>query len=315
MNWYKIAQEVKEHDLDCPECGSKLKLHKWNDRFYYRCQNYPDCKVTHGAFKDGKPQGVPGDLETIALRKAAHNKIKEMIENESNPKEAQQKYYNWLARKLNVPRNLCHMALFDKETLRRVIGMCNYLIEQKKKRKEEIKYQPELNLSHSCNWHKISQQEKLMILVRCPPGGGKSTLAKQLAGNTGIVLESDEFFMQQDKYVFDKEKQIEAHNWNQERCLEAMENGITPIIIANTNTQAIEAEPYVRMAIGHGYKIRIEEPHWHKDLKDSTGKWNFDFLKGRNVHGVPEDVLKTMIDRYENKEDFVRNLKQKIIGK
>ena len=115
--------------------------------------------------------------------------------------------------------------------------------------------------------------------------------------------------------MFDKEKQTEAHNWNQERCLEAMENGITPVVIANTNTQAIEAEPYVRTAIGHGYKIQMKEPSWHKDLKDSTGKWNFDFLKGRSIHEVPEETLKTMIDRYENKDEIVKNLKQLITGK
>ena len=109
------------------------------------------------------------------------------------------------------------------------------------------------------NWYKKAQEEKVMILVRCPPGGGKSTLAKQLTGNNGVVLESDEFFMQNGKYVFDKEKQAEAHNWNQDRCLEAMENGISPIVIANTNIQAIEAEPYVRMAIGHGYKIAMKD--------------------------------------------------------
>jgi len=150
MNWYKTSQE-KERDLTCPECGSKLKLQQGDYGLYYRCENYPKCKVTHGAFKDGKPIGVPGDLETIALRKAAHNKINELLKNETDPKEAQQRYYNWLAGKLNVPKNMCHMALFDKKTLRRVVGICNYLIERKKKRQEELKFQPELNLSSNNN--------------------------------------------------------------------------------------------------------------------------------------------------------------------
>lgn len=161
-----------------------------------------------------------------------------------------------------------------------------------------------------------AQSEKVLIFSRGIPGSGKSTLAKQLAGNSGIVLESDDYFMRNGKYVFDPEKRGEAHEWNQERCLEAMINGISPIVISNTNTMAVEAEPYVRMAISRGYKIRVEEPNWHKELRDSTtGKWNFDFLKGRNIHDVPEDILKTMIDRYENKEDFIKNLKQLIVKK
>ena len=183
-------------------------------------------------------------------------------------------------------------------------------------RKKELDLSEEYAYAKNKKWHKKAQQERVMILIRSPAGAGKSTLAKQLAGDTGVILESDEFFMQQGKYMFDIDKQIEAHHWNQDRCLEAMKNGISPIVIANTNTQAMEAEHYVRMAIGHGYKIRIEEPSWHKDLKDpSTGKWNFDFLKGRNLHGVPDDVLKKMIDRYENKDEFVRKLKEMIAGK
>jgi ssDNA-binding Zn-finger/Zn-ribbon topoisomerase 1 len=141
MSWYKKAQNVTEHDLDCPECGGKLRLRDSQYGLYYRCEN--DCGVTHGAFKDGRPRGVPGDLETIALRKAAHNKFDELWKNEPDPKEARNKAYRWLASKMACPPHQCHMALFNKEQLRQVISICNYAFQQKKQR-EEDKSQMEL---------------------------------------------------------------------------------------------------------------------------------------------------------------------------
>ena len=157
--------------------------------------------------------------------------------------------------------------------------------------------------------------EKIMYVCRGVPGSGKSTLAKQLAGKNGVVFETDDFFMQSGKYVYDTTKKSDAHNWNIERCIDAMRRGVTPIVISNTQTRAVESEPYVRLAIKYGYKIKIEEPNWDKEMRDNSGKWNFDYLKGKNVHEVPDDVLRTMIDRYENKPDFVSNLKKLITGK
>lgn len=157
-------------------------------------------------------------------------------------------------------------------------------------------------------------KEKVMIICRGIPGSGKSSLAKQLAGSTGVVLETDDFFMKQGKYEFEEDKKIEAHKWNEARCFNSMDNGVSPIVISNTNIKAKEAEPYVRMAIDHGYKIKVEEPTWFKSLRDpTTGKWNYDMIKGKNVHNVPENIVKKMIDEYENKDVFIQNLKKLIV--
>jgi len=144
-NWYKTSQ--KEYDLDCPECGSKLKLrHSDNWGYYYACEKYPDCKVTHGAFKDGRPRGVPGDLETIALRKAAHKKFDMLWQGQADEKKSRSDAYKWLSMKLNTPYDKCHIALFGKKTLRELIGLCEYELNSRKKRKEEQKTQMEMTL-------------------------------------------------------------------------------------------------------------------------------------------------------------------------
>lgn len=58
-------------------------------------------------------------------------------------------------------------------------------------------------------------------------------------------------------------------------------------------------QKYVAIAQQYGYNIEIAEPNWHPDLRNEDGKWNIDFLKGRNEHGVPNEAVQRMIDRYE----------------
>ncbi len=133
----------RQEDLMCPECGGKM-LFVPNGKYgpYYACEHYPECRVTHGARKDGSPAGTIGDLETIALRKAAHKKFDALWRNEPNPVEARTYWYKWLARKLSIPLHECHMAKFDKSTLRQVIGLMEYI--NNKKNEEADDSQPSL---------------------------------------------------------------------------------------------------------------------------------------------------------------------------
>ena len=144
MKIYKIAEdEFTVQDIDCPECGGKLLFTpKGAYGPYYKCEN--NCGVTHGAWPDGRSKGVPGDLETISLRKAAHNKFDQLWKNEPDPKEARAKAYAWLAKKMVCHKNQCHMAQFDKTQLRQVISICEYALNQKRKRDEQKDQQPEL---------------------------------------------------------------------------------------------------------------------------------------------------------------------------
>jgi len=150
------------------------------------------------------------------------------------------------------------------------------------------------------NWYKIKKlaASKKLILSRGVSGSGKSTLAKEL-GSAGVVFGTDEFFTQNGKYDFDIKRIKEAHQWNQDRTEQAMQKSISPIVIDNTNLQFWEMKPYVEIAQRYGYDIDFAEPNWHQELKDKEGQWNFDFLRGRNIHGVPEDRLREMIDNYE----------------
>lgn len=131
--------------------------------------------------------------------------------------------------------------------------------------------------------------EKTLYIVRGIPGSGKSTFAKTLGGTH---FETDEFFMVDGEYKFDVTKLKDAHRWCQDSVNTAMILNHTAglnnvIVVSNTFTQEWEMESYFQMADTYGYKvfsIIVENRHG-----------------GINTHGVPEDKLQVMKDRFEFK--------------
>ncbi|XP_063475378.1 NEDD4-binding protein 2-like 1 isoform X4 [Symphalangus syndactylus] len=63
-----------------------------------------------------------------------------------------------------------------------------------------------------------------------------------------LIFSTDDFFFREDgAYEFNPDFLEEAHEWNQKRARKAMRNGISPIIIDNTNLHAWEMKPYAVM--------------------------------------------------------------------
>jgi predicted kinase len=123
---------------------------------------------------------------------------------------------------------------------------------------------------------------KELFLLRGLPGSGKSTLAESL-GNMNI--ETDEYFTYNDKYEFDTSKLKEAHAWCQNVVKVRMTNKIAKIAVSNTFTQEWEMQPYYDLAKEHGYRVFsliVENRH-----------------EGVNEHGVPEEKLVQMKNRFE----------------
>ena len=131
--------------------------------------------------------------------------------------------------------------------------------------------------------------EKILYIVRGIPGSGKSTFAKTLGGTH---FETDNFFMVDGEYKFDVTKLKVAHEWCQNSVNTAMILNITTdlnstIVVSNTFTQEWEMKPYFDMAETYGYRVFsliVENRHG-----------------GVNQHGVPEDKLEIMKNRFETK--------------
>lgn len=131
---------------------------------------------------------------------------------------------------------------------------------------------------------------KELFLLRGLPGAGKSTLAKSL--ESVFCYETDKYFENEDgEYNFDPTKLKQAHQWCQDRVEKAMNapNGFPPlrIVVSNTFTQAWEMQPYYDLAEKYGYRVYslvVENRHG-----------------GVNKHGVPEEKLQQMKQRFEIK--------------
>ena len=127
--------------------------------------------------------------------------------------------------------------------------------------------------------------------MRGLPGSGKSTKAKKIAGNIGVIYSTDDFFMVNNEYVYDPKMIGEYHDRNLKRTMQAMKEGKYLIIIDNTNIRLWEMKKYVLAAQQYGYKVRVEEA-------DTAWAFNYRQCAKRNNHGVPEDSCKKMRDNY-----------------
>lgn len=131
-----------------------------------------------------------------------------------------------------------------------------------------------------------------LILLRGVPGSGKTTLGEVILQTTQQpnpdVLSADNFFIdEKGEYNFDPTRLKEAHNSCQQKCAERMRLQFSKIVVANTFTQEWEMEPYIEMANRYKYRIHtivVENRHGSK-----------------NIHGVPDEKLQQMKDRFEIK--------------
>lgn len=113
-------------------------------------------------------------------------------------------------------------------------------------------------------------------------------------GNDFLVCEADKYFNDKDgRYNFDFTKLREAHKWCQEMVETYMKDSLVneqfyrEIAVSNTFTQEWEMEHYIELAKKYDYQVFtliVENRHG-----------------GKNIHGVPDDKLEVMRNRFEIK--------------
>lgn len=128
--------------------------------------------------------------------------------------------------------------------------------------------------------------EKILVICRGICGAGKSTFAKTLGGQH---YEADMYFIDPTtgEYKFDGTKIKNAHAWCLDRVKTDMAVAREKIVVSNTFTQEWEMESYFELAKQYGYKvfsIIVENRH-----------------EGINQHGVPEDKIEQMKNRFSIK--------------
>lgn len=126
---------------------------------------------------------------------------------------------------------------------------------------------------------------KELILLRGIPGSGKSTLANIIAGSDGDAFAADDYFDLFNNGEFNGALLRDAHDWCKDMVCEMMESDSNKIVVHNTFTREWEMQDYYRLASIYGYRVHsliVENRH-----------------EGTSVHGVPEDKIQQMKDRFE----------------
>lgn len=131
---------------------------------------------------------------------------------------------------------------------------------------------------------------KTLYIVRGLPGSGKSSLAKKI---TELVYSADDFFTnKKGEYNFNAKLLGKAHEWCWGKVRDAMFIGANAVAVANTFTQAWEAERYYQIAEEYGYSVFVIE------CQNDFG----------NVHDVPQESIDAMKERWEKNLTPVVNL-------
>lgn len=175
--------------------------------------------------------------------------------------------------------------------------------------------------------------EKLCFVMKAMPGAGKSFSVRELMNKynfpeEGHVFSTDNFWIPKTLELRKKgievppedEKKEYRANWtpnllgkahqnNLNMFKNAVDNGISPVVVDNCNVKFRDYKDYVDYALKNGYKVEIVEPSspWWKEyspyLVDKTNEKQLDKFANelfkRNQHGVPLETIKNMIKKWE----------------
>ena len=139
--------------------------------------------------------------------------------------------------------------------------------------------------------------------MRGIPGAGKSTMAKSLMGD-GIIHSTDDVIEATGDYRAFFARLIESgdfsdlsrmHSKNLSNAIKSMKDGITPVVVDNTNIKANEAKAYVVAALEMGLDDNNIEIH---DV--GTRGLSAEQLAESNTHGVPLDKIQMMMQSHKS---------------
>lgn len=145
----------------------------------------------------------------------------------------------------------------------------------------------------------ITRPDQVLIIMRGIPGSGKSTKAKELVGANGIIHSTDDVIEKQGNYNEFFEKMFtskdfsplsKAHSTNLKNLITSLKDGISPVILDNTNIKQNEPKAAIKAALEMG----LDDKNI-KFVDIGTGGLSAQQLADRNTHGVPLDKIESMI--------------------
>lgn len=113
----------------CGECGAPmvLRVAKRGSLIgtkFYGCSRYPYCDGTHSAHQStGEPLGVPANKATKRARIDAHAAFDQL--HQTRGRMSRKQAYAWLAARLHLTADECHIGRFTIAQCQRVVTLVN----------------------------------------------------------------------------------------------------------------------------------------------------------------------------------------------
>jgi predicted ABC-type ATPase len=130
---------------------------------------------------------------------------------------------------------------------------------------------------------------KVAFIMRGLPGSGKSSIASHLISQGGMIHEVDQHFMRDGVFEWDDDSLLEVLDRNFEAFNHDCESGVTPLVYDYINPKRDDFERYIKAAERNGYMVAFV----------TTNPPSIDESVNRNIHYVPRDVVKSIIDRWD----------------
>jgi predicted kinase len=149
----------------------------------------------------------------------------------------------------------------------------------------------------------MEESNKNLYILRGLPGSGKSTYAKKMwrgltparyapPGWSPVSVSGDHFFTTlEGVYTYDSSKQGEAHAHALTYLIEALEGAAPVVVVDNTHSRLWEFRAALRLGQAFGYRSTVISL-FDAGLSDRD-------LWYANIHGVPEEVIERMRERWE----------------
>ena len=146
------------------------------------------------------------------------------------------------------------------------------------------------------------RMKKTVIINRAVPGSGKTTITKCILkaleekNISSAIHSTEEYSMENGKYVFDVKKLKDFHDQNLVEFNASLDKKVNVVICDNTNLLPWQSEPYTNLARKYDYQIIFIslDP---RDLEKHVLAQQVTIEKP-DAHSVSREVLKEMIFEY-----------------
>lgn len=140
----------------------------------------------------------------------------------------------------------------------------------------------------------LKKHNRIIFLIRGPPGTGKETLAAMMTTlyPSSIIFSAKQYFEKLLSEPRDKKSGIKSHEWCRKKVEDGCRKSIPVIVIRNTHVRKWEVNPYIQIARQFQYTIIIA---------DTSKKFFFDsqVLAKSNTQGLTAQYFEYRLRQWD----------------